>query len=446
MSEMNTNLGVNPLEDTSSDAALAYAKDRRENIRIFVRTSPEYYIAKFDKIGASARFTATFNAMAGLFGPILFGARGLWSWALPFLILEALAFVQIARGLFGDLAADAMVRIASIEGTLALRKQQLASAIENNSEKVDVYERTVDSLEANIGGIRVEAEAMAAEGPSIALTGLVILVVVKLVQSLVANWALEARFSDWLSDRSIRSGMPKPQIIFSAVFMILIVAIAMLHYSFPGRFSLLNSFPTKPEIRLVSIDRVEAFFNWAVLNGEALFDAITYFIRLVLDALELIFVSTPSIVVASLIILLTVAHSRCSYGDIFWRFSRLYGIARVLGQSDDNFGFVRYSRLLVDHNWYSPWHVRCASSSVLFLHPADYGFHANNAGLRLYDPRHRLFWHGQTSSSCHDNDFWRYSGRTLDCARPARSSRKRARSGNQFRREQMVLAHQSRLT
>jgi glycine betaine/proline transport system permease protein len=305
MSEMNTNLGVNPLEDTSSDAALAYAKNRRENIRTFVRTNPEYYIAKFDKIGASARFTATFNAMAGLFGPIWFGARGLWSWALPFLILEALAFVQIARGLFGYLAADAMVRIASIEGTLALRKQQLASAIENNSEKVDVYERTVDSLEANIGGIRAEAEAMAAEGPSIALTGLVILVVVKLVQSLVANWALEARFSDWLSDRSIRSGMPKPQIIFSAVFMILIVAIAMLHYSFPGRFSLLNSFPTKPEIRLVSIDRVEAFFNWAVLNGEALFDAITYFIRLVLDALELIFVSTPWIVVASLIILLT---------------------------------------------------------------------------------------------------------------------------------------------
>ncbi|WP_371171056.1 ABC transporter permease subunit [Aliiroseovarius sp. 2305UL8-7] len=300
-----SDLGVNPLEDTESDAALAYAKERRDNIHTFVRTNPDYYIRNFDKIGASARFTATFNAMAGLFGPIWFGARGLWSWALPFLILETLGFVQIARGLFGDLGADAMARIASIEGTLELRRQQLAAAIESGSDKIDVYRRTVDSLEANIGSIRAEADALAAEGPMIVLTGVIILLLVKIAQSVVGNWALEDRFSDWLSDRSIRSGMPVNQIVFSAVFMILIVTAAMMHYSFPNRFALLNAFPTDPDIRLVSIDGVEAFFNWAVIKGEALFDGITYLIRLVLDALELVFVSTPWIVVAALIILLT---------------------------------------------------------------------------------------------------------------------------------------------
>jgi glycine betaine/proline transport system permease protein len=298
-------LGVNPLEDTESEAALAYAEERRESIRAFVRTSPDYYIANFDKIGASAKFTATLNIVAGIFGPIWFGARGLWSWALPFLILETLAFVQIARGLFGDLGADAMARIASIEGTLELRRKQLASAIETGSDKIDVYKRTVDSLEANIGGIRAEAEALAATGPTIVLSGLILLLVVKFAQSLMANWALEARFSDWLSDRSVRSGLPINHIIFSAIFMVLIVTAAMFHYSFPGRFSLLSDFPTNPEIRLTSIGAVEAFFNWAVLRGEVFFDGITYFIRLVLDALELIFVSTPWVVVAALIILLT---------------------------------------------------------------------------------------------------------------------------------------------
>ncbi|MDJ0859978.1 MAG: ABC transporter permease subunit [Dinoroseobacter sp.] len=296
---------INPLEDTESEAALAYAEERKENIRKFVRTSPDYYIRNFDKIGESARFTPTFNFFAGLFGPIWFGARGLWSWALPFLIIEALALVQISRGLFGDLAADAMARIESIEGTLELRRQQLAAAIESGSDRVDAFRRTVESLEANIGGIRAEAEALAAEGPTIALTGLGILLAAKLAQAVVANWALEARFSDWLSDRSIRSGMPVSQIVFSAVFMALMVTAAMLHYSFPGQFSLLSDFPTDPDIRLVSIEWVEAFFNWAVLNGEALFDGITYGIRLVLDALELVFVSTPWIVIASLIILLT---------------------------------------------------------------------------------------------------------------------------------------------
>ena len=174
--------GVNPLEDTESAAALAYAEERRENIRAFVRTSPDYYIGNFDKIGASSRFTATFNLMAGLFGPVWFGARGLWTWELPFLILETLAYVQIARGLFGDLAADAMARISSIEGTLDLRRRQLEAAIEANSDKIDVYRRTVESLEQNIGGIRAEAEAMAAQGPTIVLTGIVILLVAKTVQ------------------------------------------------------------------------------------------------------------------------------------------------------------------------------------------------------------------------------------------------------------------------
>lgn len=296
---------TNPLEDTNTDAARAYAQERRDNIRTFVRTSPDYYIKSFDKIGASSRFTPTFNFFAGLFGPVWFGARGLWNWALPFLIIEAIALVQIARGLFGDLAADAMARIASIEGTLELRRQQLQAAIESGSDRVDAFQRTVDSLEANIGGIRAEAEALAAEGPTIAFTGLGILLLVKLVQAITANTALEARFSDWLSDRTIRSGMPVVQIVFSAVFMALIVFAAMMHYSFPGRFELLSDFPTDPDIRLVSIDGVEAFFNWAVLNGEALFDAITYGIRLMLDALEVVFVSTPWIVIASLIILLT---------------------------------------------------------------------------------------------------------------------------------------------
>jgi len=99
--------------------------------------------------------------------------------------------------------------------------------------------------------------------------------------------------------------MPVSHIVFSAIFMVTLVATAMVHYSFPGSFSVLGSFPTDPDIRLISIDSVEAFFNWAVLNGDALFDAITYFIRVVLDTLELVFVSTPWIVIAALIILLT---------------------------------------------------------------------------------------------------------------------------------------------
>lgn len=302
---MSEDLGVNPLEDTESEAAQAYAEERRQNIRTFVRTSPEYYIRNFDKIGASARFTATFNALAGLFGPIWFGARGLWSWALAFLVVEAIGFVQIARGLFGDLGADALARVTSIEGTLDLRYQQLAAAEESGSERAAAIQRQIDGLEANIEGFRAEAEMLAAQGPSIALTGLVILIAAKLAQAIAANWALEARFSDWLSDRTIRSGMPVSQIAFSAGFMILLVATAMVHYSFPGRFSFLSEFPTENSIRLTSITAVENFIAWCVANSVAFFDGLTAAIRWLLDAMEVALVQTPWIVVAALIVLLT---------------------------------------------------------------------------------------------------------------------------------------------
>jgi glycine betaine/proline transport system permease protein len=295
----------NPLEDTDSAAARAYAAERRQNIRSFVRTSPDYYIRNFERIGASSRFTPTVNLMAGIFGPIWFGARGLWTWALPFLIVEALAIVQIARGLFGDLGAAAMERIGSIEGTLELRREQLAAAVASGSDRADAYRRAVEGLEANIAGIRAEAEALAAQGPQTVLIGVALLLVIKLIQAAVANAALESRFSNWVSDRSIRAGMPLSQIVFSTVFLGLVVLAATLHYSFPGQYPVLTEFPTLPEIRLTAINWVEAFFNWAVLSGDALFDSITFVIRTVLDALELVFVSTPWIVIAALIILLT---------------------------------------------------------------------------------------------------------------------------------------------
>lgn len=286
-------------------AADALAAERRGRVPVFVRTNPNYYTRQFERIGNHSGFTPTFNLMAGLLGPIWFGARGLWSWAVAFLVLETVGFVQMARGAFGDLAAGARERVASIEGTLELRRQQLATAIESGSDKIDVYKRTVKSLEDNIGGIRLEAQAMEEQGLTIFLSGLAVLLVVKLVQALVANTALERRFSDWLSAPGIRHGMPQRDQVLAVVFVILILIVSMLHYSFPGAYTLLGEFPTIPSIRLTAIAWVESFFRFAVTHGDALFDVITLGIRLLLDTLELVFVQTPWIVIASFIVLLT---------------------------------------------------------------------------------------------------------------------------------------------
>jgi glycine betaine/proline transport system permease protein len=290
---------VDSVEDEDFEA------ERKIQVARFVHTNPEYYGHEFAKIGAESKFVLTLNIWAGVLGPIWFSARGMWNWGLTFLILETLAIVQIVRGLFGDLSSEAWERIGNIEGTLELRRQQLASAIENNTDKIDVYRRTVESLEDAIGGIRLEAEQLDGTGMVIASIGIVTLLMIKAGQAVIANTLFEKRFSDWLSDPGIATGMTPPHIALSCSFAVLIVVATVIHYSFPGMYPWLIEFPTEHGIRLTSIKWVETFFTFCVTNGEGFFDAITYGIRAMLDALELIFVETPWMVIASFIILLT---------------------------------------------------------------------------------------------------------------------------------------------
>ena len=282
-----------------------YAKEREAQIPAFVKTNHAYYLKQFRKIGGNATFTWTFNLWAAILGPIWFCTRSMWNWGLSFLLLEIFAIVQIIRGLFGDIAASAWLRIAKIEGTLELRQQQLAAAIENNTDKIDVYQRTVDSLQSSIGGIRQEAVLLESTGFSIAITGLIALLVIKLAAALIANTLLEKRFSDWLSDSRLSIGMTAKHIVLAVGFFVLTLSATVVHYTFPGAFPWLLEFPTKAGIRLNSIQWVEDFFAYAVINGEVFFDFITHGIRFLLDSLELILVQTPWMVIASFIILLT---------------------------------------------------------------------------------------------------------------------------------------------
>ena len=282
-----------------------YAKEREAKIHEFVTTNPDYYLKQFRKIGSNAEFTWTFNLWAGILGPIWFCARSIWSWGLSVLLLEIFAIVQITRGLFGDIAASAWDRIESIEGTLELRRQQLAAAIENKTDKIEVYQRTVESLETSIGSIRQEAVQLESTGSTIAMTGLIALVIIKIVTALIANTLLEKRFSDWLSDSQLSKGMTPKHIGLSLGFVLLTVSATAIHYTFPGVFPWLLEFPTKADIRLTSIQWVEDFFAYAILNGEVFFDFITQGIRFVLDGLELILVQTPWMVIGGFIVLLT---------------------------------------------------------------------------------------------------------------------------------------------
>ena len=292
-------------DESAEELAENRAENREELLREFVETNPSYYSRVFERIGATAKFTWTFNWVAAILGPIWYGMRGLWNWGLPFVILETFGYIQIVRGLFGDLGAGARDRISQIQGTLDFRYQQLEAAIKKEADNIDVFKRTIASLEQAISDI--EAEALLAQQNAIwvALFGFAFLGLVKAAEGIMANPALETRFSMWLSNRQIRAGLSLPRTLISTLFILVIFAVSVIHFAFPGTITWLADFPTDPDIRLTAIKYVEAIFDFLRLGGQWAFDSISYGIRVVLDGLEVLFVDSPWPVIASFIILLT---------------------------------------------------------------------------------------------------------------------------------------------
>ena len=278
---------------------------REQLLPEFVASNSAYYQKQFERIGSKARFSWTFNWAAALLGPIWYGMRGLWNWGLPFIVLETFAIIQLARGLFGDLGAEARERIAQVEGTLNFRYEQLEAAQAKGSDQVAVFQRAIDSLEAAIGDIRMEVAQAEATATTVALIGLGLLIVVKIVEGIIANPALEKRFSEWMSDKSITSGLTPFRTWLTAVFVAIIFIVSVLHFTFPTAVTWLGEFPTDARIRLTAIEWVERLFDLLRSSGQYVFSSISYSIRVVLDGLEVVFVSSPWPVIASFIILLT---------------------------------------------------------------------------------------------------------------------------------------------
>jgi len=294
----------------------------------FFGSNTGYYDRQFQRMRNSAAFTLSVNPAAGVFGALWFAGRGLWVWALTSLVLETFGWVILLRGLFGDLAASAWSRIDKIESTLALRKQQLAVAIERESDRVEAYQRAVKSLEQSIGNIRLEAQQIEASGIYVIAAGGAMLLLIKLLQALFANTLLERQYSNWLSNPAITSGLSWRRVAMCGVGSVLIGVAAVLHFCFPNTYPYLAEFPTNPAWRSTTINWVEAFFNFCVTRGERFFDGITLGIRTLLDGLELIFVESPWVVTASVILSLTwlSAGTRVAlYSGAFLAFMGLLG-------------------------------------------------------------------------------------------------------------------------
>lgn len=259
----------------------------------FAGTNAVYYQKAFRYITEAPGFRATFNPLAGLFSPVWFGARGLWSWFLTFLLVETFGYIQLARGLIGDLGRDQRERAAQIETTLELRRQQIEAAEKSGAASLDSLKRAAESLEGALSDALAKAEAATADATGYLVGGLAILAVAKLVAAVSANWALESRFTRWRSDRRISGALSWPRAAVGAILLLVVAGLSAVQFARPDMIPAMLDFPADKAWRIGAGEFIKAIFDWAKSVGAEFFNTINLAVRSLLDGLETVFVGTP---------------------------------------------------------------------------------------------------------------------------------------------------------
>ena len=290
---------INRLLEPSAGRILVHGEDVSQKSELELRR------LRSERMGmVFQHFGLTFNPMAALFGPTWFGARNLWGWVLPFMALEIIALIPLGRGLWSDLGYEYLERAGKIEVTLEQRREQLREALAADSDNAAALEGIVQSLERAVqDALDAGAAAQRSAGWLIA-TGIALLLLFKAVQGSVANWALEQRFTRWRSDRSLRTGLDPPAALAAGTFVGVSYAATVTQFTVSQPIAFLDVFPTEKSYQVNLARDIKEWFGELAIRGEHMFDFVTLGLRSVLNALEVLFVGTPWMVIMGIVILL----------------------------------------------------------------------------------------------------------------------------------------------
>jgi glycine betaine/proline transport system permease protein len=322
------------------------------SIKAFAGPNGDYYVGVFHKIHDNTGFIPrTFNLWAAVLGPLWASSRAIWGMFWAFLILEIIAWVQIGRGLWGTPGAEFLERAASQAETMQRRLDQAAAATEQAD--IDRFNKLADNMQRAIDSNMEKVELAQAEATGIMVTGLVMLLIFKLVQGLYANSVYEKQYSRWRIDpETTESGRSTRNAVLGAVLTLAIAPLVIYRFTVNASMELLETFPEQ-EISTYVLGEgngtlfgavaswMEARIDAAAVAGGDVFDGIVSGVRTVLDALTVALNGSPWPVVMLVIACHRLACRRAARGDLHRRGAGLHRLARLLGDRDGNRGACR---------------------------------------------------------------------------------------------------------
>jgi len=289
------------------------------SIEEFAKDNSDYYAKQFAKIQGTNGFAFSWNTMAAVFGPMWGALRGVWGFFWTFLVLELFALVQIGRGLWGELGANHIERYEKLMANIAKREQQAKELIAAGQQAdADSKLKIADNLKRVALETQEKAELASSEAFSILMTGLIMLVVIKLVEGLWANRAYEKQYLQWRAKPNVQAGPNRVTAIFGALLLLAIWPLTLFRFTvsdpdaklsaltggFLGGKVPITEFPINREYFSVLAKKGDAGFDWLASNFSHVFEGITAGIRAVLNGLEIVLIQTPWPVVMIVIVVM----------------------------------------------------------------------------------------------------------------------------------------------
>ena len=289
------------MEETGIVAA---PKTLGSSVSEFVEKNDAFYNKEFGKIQDATKFPWSWNTMAALVGPLWASARGLWGYFWTFLVLELLAFVQLGKGLWGDLGADKMARAERLNAKYNELYQKGQQGLQEGDPGAQGLITTAGNLKRTAERVTQEAIDAAAGSSDYLITGIVLLLILRVLQGFYANLRYEKQYLTWRAEPSTPSGINTSWGIGGGLLWLLIVPLTLYRFTVSKPSEFITEFPMKKQFFTPVANWMEDGFDTLSIKGAGVFDGVTATIRSLLDALEVVFVQTPWPVVM-LVILVT---------------------------------------------------------------------------------------------------------------------------------------------
>ena len=278
------------------------------SVQDFVTDNHEYYSREFEKIQSVTKFPYSWNWAAAIAGPFWGAARGMWGYFWTFLVLEILALVQLGKGLWGELGAEQLGRIETLQPKIDEFMAKYQDALADNAEQAANFLTRAENLQKVVDRLTGEMEAAAQGALGFLIVGLVVFFALRAIQGFYGNMRYEHQYMVWRAEpEKVSEGLSWGRAAFGGLLWLATVPLTLYRFTV-GKISDVFApytlgFPVeKGEYFSPTAKVLEEGFDWLSSHGAGAFDSIVWSIRTVLDGLETVFVATPWPVVITVIV------------------------------------------------------------------------------------------------------------------------------------------------